>query len=161
MTTTVTTESDREITSFREKTAWACFLITLLVWVPYFAHVLQLFRHNELTAGRVLGMFIGAVVVQVAIQIVAAVAIAIHSKEEPKDERDLAIEARAAKNAYFVLCSLVFMAGWIVWSVAAVGEEAAGLAITPLLISQLVLFCFILGETVRFGTQVVSYRRGR
>lgn len=147
--------------SFREKTAWACLLTTVAIWGPYFFNVLQLLKTNELTGGRILGMFIGAVVLQVVIQVLAAIYIAIRTKQEPKDERDVLIEAKASKNAYFVLTFFcVFAIGWIAMYTIAAGQDAGGQLVTPLVISQMIFFCFVAAETTRFASQIVSYRRG-
>ncbi len=149
-----------ETMSYREKTAWACLITTLLVWVPYFAYVIQLLRRHELTGGEILGAFIGAVVVQIVLQIMAGIAIAIRSKQEPKDERDQAIEAKSSRYAYFVLGACVFVAPWVVAPIVMAGEGDFAQLLTPIAISQMVLFCFVVAETVRFAIQVVCYRRG-
>jgi len=161
MTTTIPDDSPRISMSFREKTAWACLLTTVAIWGPYFFNVIQLIRRHELNAGAILGLFIGAVVLQVVIQIVAAIFIALRSKEEPKDERDLIIEAKASKNAYFVLGFFtMFAVCWIFMYALAAGTVAAGQWTTPLIISQMIFFCFVMAETTRFASQIVSYRRG-
>ena len=161
MTTTIPDESTRFSMSFREKTAWACFLSTILIWAPYFWNVLKLFRAHEPSGGAILGMFIGAVVLQVVIMIVAAIVIAIFSKQEPKDERDILIEAKASRNAYFVLGFFIMFAGaWIFMYGFAAGEGLFTQVVTPLVISQLIFFCFVAAETARYASLIVSYRRG-
>jgi polyferredoxin len=157
----ITTSTMSEAMSFREKSAWVCFISTLVVWIPYFAYVIQLFGRGELFAGPIVAAFIGAVIFQTVLGIVAFIVIAIRSREEPKDERDLAIESKAYKNAYFVLVVCIFAVGWIIIPPAlAAGREIAAQLLTPVAISQMVLFCFVAAETTRFATQVVSYRRG-
>ena len=147
--------------SFREKSAWVCFITTLIVWIPYFAYVAQLFERGELTAGPIIAAFIGAVIFQTALGIVAFIVIAIRSREEPKDERDIAIESKAYKNAYVVLAfACIFAISWIIVYVVATGSEPAARLLTPTAISQMVLFCFVAAEATRYGTQAISYRRG-
>ena len=147
--------------SFREKTAWASLLTTVAIWGPYFFDVIRLLKLHKLTAGNILGMFIGAVFLQVVIQIVIAIVMALWSKEEPKDERDVIIEAKASKNAYFVLGFFtMFAICWIFVCALIAGTEIAGQWTTPLMISQMVFFCFVMAETTRFASQIVSYRRG-
>jgi len=159
MTTSIPNESASR--SFREKTAWACFLTTVLIWGPYFWNVLQLFRRNQLLGGAILGMFIGAIVSQILIMIVVAILIAIWSQQEPKDERDIIIEAKASKNAYFVLGFFVmFAVCWIFMYGLAAGEGVFHQMVTPLVISQMIFFCFVAAEVTRFASQIVSYRRG-
>src|ERR1044071_9799895 len=126
--------------SFRERNAWVCLLTTLLVWTPYFWNVLRLLDRNELTTEQLVGAFVGAIDIQIVLQIVAAILIAFRSKQEPKDERDLAIEAKAIKNAYFVLTFFcVFAVGWVIMYTIAAGTEAATRLLTPTVMSQMVL----------------------
>jgi magnesium-transporting ATPase (P-type) len=147
--------------SFREKSAWVCFITTLIVWIPYFAYVVQLFQRGELSAGPIIAAFIGAVVFQTALGIVAFIAIAIRSRQEPKDERDMAIESKGYKNAYFVLAfACLFAISWIIVYAVAAGPESAARLLTPTAMSQMLLFCFVAAEATRYGTQAISYRRG-
>ena len=46
-----------------------------------------------------------AVVAIVVIEIVYHIVLALESKAEPKDERDILIECKAYRNAYFLLAS--------------------------------------------------------
>src|SRR5262245_38644485 len=72
--------------SFREKSAWACLVTTLVVFVPYFATIFRHLAKDELHPGSVLGAFVGAVVFAVLLNTSAHIALAIHSKQEVKDE---------------------------------------------------------------------------
>jgi hypothetical protein len=141
--------------SFREKGAWACLLATLAVFVPYFAQVFRLFARGELKTSSVITTFFIASIWQVLLNVVAQIVIATRSKQEPKDERDSAIESNSFRYAYWVFAFLL----WPVIMVASV-STLAGHLLTPSFISQMVFLCFVVAEATRYLTQVISYRRG-
>jgi hypothetical protein len=147
--------------SFREKTAWAGLISTLVVFVPYFLHVFGLASRSELEPGRVTGAFVALVVFSVVLGIVSGIVVAVTSKQEAKDERDAAIESRAYRYAYFVLATLCFTAVGMV-SVLALVRPALpdGRLLAPMLIGQVFLFCFVAAESTKYLTQALSYRRG-
>ena len=147
--------------SFREKTAWACLLSTVAVYLPYFTYVFWLAVWGELTIGLALSAFIGAVVIQVAIQIGFGVGIAIWTKQEPKDERDRAIDNRAVRIAYYVLVTSCFVAiPHIYGLVLIVNPHEIVTVFTVPIFCQLLLFCFVIAEVTRFTVQVIGYRKG-
>jgi hypothetical protein len=147
--------------SFREKIAWVCLLSTIAVWSPYFAHILARSRQGELGAGAVITGFVAAVVLQSLLCIAASLAIALRSRREPRDERDSAVEAKALKVAYYVLIVSGFMAvGFAFCSAITRGADPSAGMSAAMLMSQLVLFCFVVAEATRFLAQVVCYRRG-
>jgi hypothetical protein len=157
----ISTSSEKLPMSFREKSAWACAATIIAVFVPYFVYVFRLFERHELTASSILPSFIGAIVVQVALLVTAHIVFAIRAKQEQKDERDLAIESKSFYNAYFVWAFFAFFGvGWVIMYTIAVGSAAAAQVLTPITISQMVLFCFVMAEVTKYLTQAISYRRG-
>ncbi len=146
--------------SFREKSAWISLGITLVVFVPYFSRLLGPLTRNEFPTAAILPLFLGAVALQTVLIVVAVIAIAILSREEPADERDRAIDATAHRFAYYVLSttSAVALLGLVALSVVQSAIEAP-LTETVAIFSQIVFFCLILAEVVRNVTQVVGYRR--
>ena len=147
--------------SFREKSAWASLAVMLIVFVPYFTHVFRLFQRDELGMGTVIGEFIGAVVFQVVLMIVVHIILAICSRQDPKDERDRAIESKSFKIGYYVLVSACFGGiPFILLPIFASHPELA-LRLTALpFLSQVLLLCFVVAEAAKYITQVVCYRRG-
>ncbi len=141
--------------SFREKGAWACLLITLAVFAPYFAQIFRLFAREELKTSSVITAFFIASFWQVLLNVVVQIVIVIRSRREPKDERDSAIESKSFRHAYWVFAFLV----WPVIMVAPV-STLAGHLLTPAFISQMLFLCFVVAEATRYLTQVVCYRRG-
>ena len=141
--------------SFREKGAWACLLITLAVFVPYFTQIFRLFARDELRASSIITGFFIASIWQVLLHVVAQIVIVTRSKREPRDERDAIIESKSFKHTYWVFAFFV----WLVIMVAPVLTESGHL-LTPVFISQMLFLCFVLAETTRYFSQVVCYRRG-
>ncbi|MGH7725056.1 MAG: hypothetical protein ACREOU_06460 [Candidatus Eiseniibacteriota bacterium] len=145
----------------REKSAWISLLITGLIYVPYFTNAYDMLRAETIDPGDMLGLFIGAVVLQTLLHIVFEIALAIIARKEPTDERDKAIENRATGNAYWFLSistSITLL----------VGLFALVLAVTPLearfhvlaFATQLLLLCLVAAEVVRYVTLIYSYRHG-
>jgi hypothetical protein len=144
--------------SFREKSAWACALTTLVVFSPYFYYILYLNAHERLNGGSVLWAFIVVVMIQAAMNIAAHIIFGIQTRREPKDERDLTIEFRSFRNAYLVLaCSaLMLMMGVLVTATGIPGDAVA----KAVAVSQIFFSAFVLAEVVKYLTQAISYRRG-
>jgi divalent metal cation (Fe/Co/Zn/Cd) transporter len=150
--------------SFREKSAWICLLITLAVFGPYFVNVFAPLRQGvlRLDLEHVLEAFVGMVFLQVVLSVVFHIALALHARNEPTDERDRAIEAKSIRVAYYVLVTGCFLLGFgvfVLGVLSSVPVLASSLQ-AYLLMSQLLLFCLVLAETAQYVTQVVSYRRG-
>lgn len=157
MPTTSLDSTLREIPmSFREKSAWICLVSTVAVFAPYFGYVFKLFAKGENTVAVYVVAFVGAVICQIMINIVAQSWVAIRTKQEPKDERDVAVEAKAYRNAYLVLIGLA----WTVVFVPPPALVSMSKLSTPLFMGQLLLLCFIVAEATKYLTLVVCYRRG-
>jgi len=140
--------------SFREKIAWSCLLSTLVVFVPYFWHVAGLHASGGLRLPVIIPALLAAIVFQALINTAATVIIALRSGAEPVDERDAAIESRAFRYAYSILSvTLVVAIGVAMFS-------PLSWDVTLAVASQVALACFVLAEAVKYGTQVVGYRRG-
>jgi hypothetical protein len=91
-----------------------------------------------------------AVFVIVVIEVVYHIVIALTSKEEPKDERDILIEGKAYRNAYFLLVADLFM----------LMGTAVLFGLTSFLTVNLILFSVVVSEIVHSLTQLFLYRRG-
>lgn len=148
--------------SLREKSAWICLITTVVVFVPYFTYVFRLFGRHDHSVGSYIGAFVAAVFWQIILNAGAQIYITIRGGEQPKDERDVAIEAKAYRNAYIALVSLVWTVPFVSLPVsAATGQLGVPLLMGQLLlVSQLVLLSFVLAEVAKYLTQVVGYRRG-
>ena len=141
--------------SFREKGAWACLLTTIAIFVPYFTQMFRLFARGELKTTSIITAFFIASFWQVLLNVVAQIVIAVRSRQEPKDERDSAIESKSFRHAYWIFAFFV----WPVIMVTPV-STLGGHLLTPALIGQMVFLCFVIAEVTRYSTQVICYRRG-
>ncbi len=146
---------------FREKSAWACLVTTIAVFVPYFAYVLALFRRGELSPGAVMTAFMAAVAFQIALNVIAHIGLSVRGGQEKRDERAVAIESKSFKNAYVVLVATLVVAiiGVTVFAVAP-RSAYTGPAMALTFLSQVILLCVILAETAKYSTRAVCYRRG-
>jgi hypothetical protein len=135
--------------SNRELSIWGSLATTVVVYGYYFAEVFTARRPSEFDRMSLIRLMF-AVSVIVVIEIVYHIAVALISKAEPKDERDILIEGKAFRNAYFLLVADLFM---LMGTVVLIG-------LTPFLIVNLMLFSVVVSEIVKSATQLFHYRRG-
>jgi hypothetical protein len=135
--------------SYREKCIWGSLATTLVVYGYYFATVFSGTRPSEFNGTGVVRLM-SAVFVIVVIEVVYHIVIALTSKEEPKDERDILIEGKAYRNAYFLLVADLFM----------LMGTAVLFGLTSFLTVNLILFSVVVSEIVHSLTQLFLYRRG-
>ena len=147
--------------SLREKSAWASLIATVMVFVPYFRYILGLFASGELQPVRVLAAFVGATVYLTLLSIAIGLVVELLSRREPRDERDVAIDAKSYRVAYAVLSAGgMFAVVMIVFLGVVPAPKLRNEILAPQFLSQALLFCFVLAEAVRAITQIVCYRRG-
>ncbi|MEZ5416037.1 MAG: hypothetical protein R2708_01670 [Vicinamibacterales bacterium] len=136
--------------SFREKSAWISFLSILGVFTPFFWTSYQ--RLNGAVDGRTaVSTAFGLLVLFVVLEIVLHVALALWSPREartPKDERERLIELRATFIAFHVL---------VVGALA--GVATLHLTRSAWIIQQVVLLAIVVAELVKFGAEIVLFRR--
>ncbi len=137
--------------SFREKSAWISFVTILLVFGAYFWNVRQVLAGNA-EFGTAFEVEIGLIVAFVLIEIVLHIALAMQAPSEaraPRDEREQLIEMRATRVAFQVL---------VIGALACVG--LMHLTRSAWAIGQHVLLAVVVAQLVRFGGQIVYFRRG-
>lgn len=137
--------------SFREKSAWITFVSLLVAFTPFFFFSYQALT-GQLGRGQARTLAFGLIAAFVALEVVlhaVAAALAPNDARTPRDERERVIAMRAAHLAYPVL---------LVGALAA----AALIHVTPSawVLQQAVLFVIVVAELVKFGTQIVLFRRG-
>jgi polyferredoxin len=141
--------------SFREKSAWACLVTTIIVFIPYFVWIFRLVGRTGLTAGSVITAFFIASFWQVLLNPVTQIIIVTRYRREPRDERDVAIESKSFRHAYWVFALLI----WPVIMLAALFPPSSPF-LMPAFVGQMIFLCFVLAEVTKYLTQVVHYRRG-
>ncbi len=138
--------------SFREKLAWAALLSTVILWGGYLLAVGRVAVAGERIGWQFLVAFAALVVVQAAIMAAVSIIGAVLAPGDaraPTDERERIIARRAASVAYAALMTGVIAV--IVWM-------HMGLRGVPIVFA---LFgAMALAEAVRYGAQIVGYRRG-
>jgi hypothetical protein len=147
--------------SFREKGAWAYLITTLVVFVPYFVSIFSRLLQGSQDVSFVLGAFIGATIFCTVLSIVFGIIVQVSSREEPYDERDLIVDAKANRNAYYVLLTLCFMAmGCVLFIPVFFASLPTNPFVMLVFASQVFFLCFVVAEIIKYTTQVIFYRQG-
>jgi hypothetical protein len=136
--------------SFREKIAWVALAGIVIAATFYFG---MLLRYPQ-TGSRAyfIGLFLATTLVQTAVTIVASVVVALFSPKDagaPRDERDRRIASDAAALSYYPLLIGVMAAAVSIHF----GNGLFGLLNT-------LLGVIMAAEALRFGMQIIAYRRG-
>jgi hypothetical protein len=136
--------------SFREKSAWISFLTILAVFIPFFWNSFRQYR-GDVTGSEAVSTAFLLLAAFVVLEIVLHAVVAARAPEDarsPRDEREHLIDLRATRVAFNVL---------VVGALAAV----ATVHLTPRawVMQQVVLFAIVASQLVRFGGQIVLFRR--
>ena len=135
--------------SFREKSAWISFVLIVLVFGPYFWLVgRQLMGGAHVHAGTQFAL----IALFFVLEVVVHVAIAVRSPRDaraPKDEREVLIDLKATRTAFYVLFAGALMSIFTMH-----------FRVTVWTFSQFVLFSIVVAELVKFAWQIVLFRRG-
>lgn len=136
--------------SFREKSAWISFLTILAVFIPFFWNSFRQYRGAVAGSEAVTTAFL-LLATFVVLGIVLHVVVALRAPADarsPRDEREHLIDMRATRVAFNVL---------VVGALAAV----ATVHLTPRawVMQQVVLFAIVAAQLVRFGGQILLFRR--
>jgi len=146
--------------SYQEKSILGSLLAFVVVFGYYFAAVLRDLGRHEFVGGMV-GRLVGAVIAIVVIEIVYHIVLALESEPEPKDERDVLIECKAYRNAYFLLASGAFLViAWVIMANLVRDAAPTRIAVTNFITVNLVLFFMVVADVMKFLTQLFYYRRG-
>jgi hypothetical protein len=140
--------------SYREKRIWISLVTQLFVYAVYYY---ELWRGN-VNLGSLVVVVVAIIVLQIILQIVLALA---NKTDKParKDERDIAIERSAYRNAYFILAGAVFCAMALLASHSLNVELRQEFAPGPFPIFNGLLFMLLLAEVGKLLSQLVLYRR--
>jgi len=136
--------------SFREKSAWISFVTILLVFVPFFWNSYRQFQ-GAVTGREGVTTAFALLLTFVVLEIVLHLIVAIRAPQEaktPRDEREQLIDMRATRVAFYVL---------LVGAMAGVGM--VHLTSRAWVIQQVVLLAVVVAELVRFGGQILLFRR--
>ena len=145
--------------SFQEKSIAGSLIAMLAVYGYYFAAVLRNIGQSEF-AGSALGRLIFAVVAIIIIEIVYHIVLSAATKPE-KDERDVIIELKAYRNAYFAYgTGAFFVIACVIAAGFAQDVPPSHMIFRPFLLVNLVLLFMVVAEIVKFVSQLLYYTRG-
>ena len=137
--------------SFREKSAWISFVSIMVVFGAYFWNAARIAGH-QVDSHTGFMIEVGLIAAFVVIEIVLHIAVAMQSPQEaraPRDEREWLIELKATRVAFQVL---------VVGALAGVGMMHVTRSVWVM--GQHVLLAIVLAELIRFGMQILHFRRG-
>lgn len=133
--------------SFQEKSRWVLLSGLVVAFGLYFAQVLP--GHGpEVRPGQVV-LFVGAVGLLVATQIIGHAVLALVDPRPGSDERDRLIGLKGVRNGSYVLATGVFLS-----LCAAVGTRGNFVFV------HVLLAFWVLAQLVEIGSQLYLYRRG-
>ena len=138
--------------TFNEKSRWIALLANLLVWGWYFVTVARALAAGVPDIVWLMAMTVPVIVAITIIHIVAHLVVAVLKPSEARsemDERERAIARRAGAIAYNVLAFGI---------VVALGTTL--FFWNTFVAVNAILFAFIFAETIRYGIEIVAYRRG-
>lgn len=139
--------------TFREKSYWASLIIMSAVWFNYFVRVQPVLVDGSISREDSIGLFIGAVVTLVILEIVVHIGLAVtnpKTADQASDERDKAISSKAGNIAGWILSICVVMIGGL-----AMFRDASSV-----LIANLLLLALVLTQCVDYALALFYYRRG-
>jgi hypothetical protein len=135
--------------SFREKSAWISFVSIAVVFGVYAWNSHQVFAPELTTAAKVAVLLLAAFVL---LEVLLHVAVALKTPGDAlarRDERERLIEMKATHMAFQVL---------VIGALASAGLMYVTRSAWA--IGQHVLLAVVVAELVRFGGQILYYRRG-
>ncbi len=134
---------------FRVKSAGVSLVIILIVGLYYLANVLPMLSSAATVPDGALSLVVTTVALVIGIEVVLQIVLFIGAGQvEDRTAGDEIVTARASRNAYSVLTVGVF---------ATFGSLFFGYS--PFQMGSILLLAFVLAEVVKFGSQIVYYRR--
>ena len=139
--------------TFQEKSNWASLIIMSVVWVNYFVRVQPVLTDGTISREDSIGLFIGAVVTLVILEIVVHIGLAVTNQktaDQPSDERGKIITSKAGN-----------ISGWVLAvCVVTIGGHAMFRDVSSVLIANLLLLALVLSQCVDYAMALFYYRRG-
>lgn len=139
--------------SFEEKSTWVSLAIILLVFTGYFVQVFEGISTGSLDKADVTGLFFGAVitvvVLEVALHIVTAI-FNVKDADQSMDERDRLYAVKAGN-----------ISGWVLGiGVLTIAAHTFIQDLNPLLVANLLLFMVFVSQIASYALKLFYYRRG-
>ena len=148
--------------STREKNIWIELILNLFVSLYYFTAIYQLNGWEEIT-GDEIGYVIRNVIVFAIIGTILLHTIFVKNyNEQPKDERDIAIEAKGNATGYYtlvILCTLLIAHIMLNEGVGFLFSERT-VPFTGPFAMHLILIAIMIASFSKSIVQITCYRRG-
>ncbi len=139
--------------SFEEKSTWVSLAIITFVFTGYFSQVYEGLLSGNLDKAAVTGLFIGAVIAIIVLEVVFHIVIAaqnVKDADRPTDERDRLFSMKAGNISGWVLgIGVLMIAGHTFMK-----EPDA------IWVANLLLFAVFVSQVVSYALQIFYYRRG-
>jgi hypothetical protein len=135
--------------SYKEKTLYASLAVELVVYGPYFV------LHRQNSVGKVAGMIIAIIVLQIALQSI----IAALTRNRVTDERDRLIELRGYRAGYLTIASLMVLGLAMLWFHAAAGNLYMDGRMMGLHFLSVFFGMLVIADITKTATQIAAYRR--
>ena len=139
--------------SFREKRAWVTIFALLVVFLPYYIYMVNVYHQPNPNIGYLMTLVATAIAVFIALECVLVVAARKLSPEDAGislDERDQLFAYKASRTAYLTLICLVVVVTFPMIHIHA-GNWGFGM---------LYLAAIIVAEITRASLLIRQYRRG-
>ena len=139
--------------SFREKRAWFTIFALLVVFLPYYVFMVNVYHQPDPDIGllaRLAGIAIAAFILLECVLLLVARKLSPEDAGIPVDERDQLFAYRASRIAYLTLIGLVVVVTFPMIHVHA-GNWGFGM---------LYLLAIIVAEILRASLLIKQYRRG-
>jgi archaellum biogenesis protein FlaJ (TadC family) len=139
--------------SFREKRAWVTIFALLVVFLPYYIYMVNVYHQPNPNIGYLMTLVATAIAVFIALECVLLVAARKLSPEDAGislDERDQLLAYKASRTAYLTLICLVVVVTFPMIHIHA-GNWGFGM---------LYLAAIIVAEITRASLLIRQYRRG-
>lgn len=147
--------------SYREKSLWASLLAVVGIGGYYFFEVVRDASAGvHVTGGELMGRGIGTIVLLVIVQVAFQVALALLTREDPPDERDRLIEARAVLAAYSLLTVGAYTAICHVLVNGKFYPLVNNAWFGPYMTVHVIFLFAIASEALKMAMQLYYYRRG-
>ncbi|MFK7883551.1 MAG: hypothetical protein AB8F26_05130 [Phycisphaerales bacterium] len=140
---------------FREWSNLASLITTALIYPAIL--VLAFVYPTPIT---LVGLLVGGVVLQVIVMILLHIAAAVLSRQEPDDERVVAIQRRASSPAGVVLGVGVFCVIGLTIVQGFVSPTEGPLLASPVLTGYALFAVVLVSELIRMSLIAVGFRRG-
>ena len=144
--------------SYQEKTIWASLLVLIGASAYFFITVFDGYLSGEpLTIAQIAPPLLSMILLIVAAEVALHVTLSLCGREEAKDERDVLVAAKAARNAYYLLITGLAMLG----GHAAMAEVFAFGRMPGVEVAVLaVVLAVTIAEVGHYASQLYYYRRG-